>query len=292
MEKHLVFVIFIWELALAGCTPNIQKHTGYNNYGQIAFGNGTFVLTGLIRGGPQDSRSIIFVSKDGKRWTRLIREENLQNVIFIDESFYITTLSDVSLKSSDGLSWQEVKKEPFHKYSVIRGKDVFLCLETRPSGAKESCKSRLYSSKDLQTWKSTVNRVDFRDVAFGRGRYVGIANSYYRQGQSFRLAPKVYSTSDIHGKWALNYGGPVSNQLYALTYGSGMFIAVGYKYEYDDSDVEMIVSLDGINWRKVDSGIKISLYDIAFGNDLFIAVGRYGVFSSKDNGKSWKRISF
>jgi hypothetical protein len=62
----------------------------------------------------------------------------------------------------------------------------------------------------------------------------------------------------------------VSTNLRAVTYGNGLFVAVG------DSGV-VITSSDGITWTSRTSGVNNILYGITYGNGLFVAVGNSGV---------------
>jgi hypothetical protein len=71
------------------------------------------------------------------------------------------------------------------------------------------------------------------------------------------------------------------------------------------SDARTVISSGGISWKSIDSDIEDTIYDIAYGNDVFVAVGghyrktgriallefsnknRCIIFTSR-NGTSWK----
>jgi hypothetical protein len=54
----------------------------------------------------------------------------------------------------------------------------------------------------------------------------------------------------------------------------------------------ILTSLDGISWTKRHSGTSEYLYEVTFGNGLFVSVGESGTILTSTNRKSWtKRIS-
>jgi hypothetical protein len=71
---------------------------------------------------------------------------------------------------------------------------------------------------------------------------------------------------------------PTGNTLYAITYGNGQFLAVGQLGT-------IATSTDGVNWMLHQSGVKSDLRGIAYGDDLFVAVGDSIVTSS--DGVTW-----
>ncbi len=80
------------------------------------------------------------------------------------------------------------------------------------------------------------------------------------------------------------WGGRVSNttqDLYALTYGNGKYVAVGRA---------ITTSSDGITWSVAEASAPNVLESVAFGNNMFVAVGTNGtngvVYTSAD-GSSW-----
>jgi len=56
--------------------------------------------------------------------------------------------------------------------------------------------------------------------------------------------------------------------LRGVTYGNGIFVAVGY-------DI-ILTSTDGVTWTKQTSGTSKELRGVTFGNNTFVAVGLNG----------------
>lgn len=108
---------------------------------------------------------------------------------------------------------------------------------------------------------------------------------------SFLYTPHMFFNYD--------YGSVYFN---AIAYGNGTYIAVG-------SEGSIIRSTDGVYWKLVEStantskivkgfdldpnpsgNISDELVDVAFGNNIFIAVGEAGAYASWDNGLTWDKL--
>jgi hypothetical protein len=74
----------------------------------------------------------------------------------------------------------------------------------------------------------------------------------------------------------------LGNPLYAVTYGNGLFVAVG-------RDGAILTSPDGVNWTARTSGTSNWLEGVAYGNGLFVAVGQGGTILTSPDGVSWTR---
>ena len=73
---------------------------------------------------------------------------------------------------------------------------------------------------------------------------------------------------------------PTSENLNAVAFGAGRFVAVG------DKGV-IISSLDGTDWVKETSPVSLTLEDVVFGNELFVAVGRNQLVVTSPDGQQW-----
>jgi hypothetical protein len=72
---------------------------------------------------------------------------------------------------------------------------------------------------------------------------------------------------------------PQGNNLNAVTYGAGLFVAVG-------ESGAIVTSSNGIDWRNQNSGTS-TLRAVAYGDGLFVAVGDDGVILSSTTGVHW-----
>lgn len=68
--------------------------------------------------------------------------------------------------------------------------------------------------------------------------------------------------------------------LYDLTWGNGLYIAVG-------TQGNMVSSSDAVTWTKQVLDTDNNLYSIAYGNNQFIAVGYNGTILSSPDGETW-----
>ena len=72
---------------------------------------------------------------------------------------------------------------------------------------------------------------------------------------------------------------PTGNNLSAVTYGNGHFVAVG--------NGDTLTSADGLSWVGQQPGIGAFGAGIVYGNGKFVAVGMYGSISTSADGVNW-----
>ena len=90
------------------------------------------------------------------------------------------------------------------------------------------------------------------------------------------------SNADPLDHWHLRNPLPTSNLLYGVTYGNGIFVAVG--------DIGTIItSPEGEIWTIRNSGTSDHLRGIGFGNNIFVAVGFNGTILTSPNGVTWTK---
>lgn len=76
---------------------------------------------------------------------------------------------------------------------------------------------------------------------------------------------------------------PISETLYGVTYGQGLFVAVG-------TSGAILTSPTGLEWRDQESGTSASLQAVAAGGGKLVAVGSSGTIVSSVDGKrgAWR----
>ena len=89
------------------------------------------------------------------------------------------------------------------------------------------------------------------------------------------------ASADALDNWHWRNPLPDGNDLKGLAYGNGLFVAVG-------SYGTIVTSTDKITWIKRSTDSIYNLFDVAFGDGKFVAVGDSTILSSVD-GKSWVR---
>jgi uncharacterized repeat protein (TIGR02543 family) len=90
-------------------------------------------------------------------------------------------------------------------------------------------------------------------------------------------------TSEDGITWTNQYSN-TNNYLVDVAYGEGQFVAVGI-------GGTVVTSNDGISWTPQASGVTNTLSGIAYGNGVYIAVGTNGMIVSSDAGVSWTNAS-
>ena len=92
------------------------------------------------------------------------------------------------------------------------------------------------------------------------------------------------SYSDPLDNWHWRSPVPTGNDLAAVTYGNGIFVAVG-------GAGTILTSPDGVTWTQRVSGDYTLLNAVTHGNGTFIAVGENGTILTSQDGVTWTKIS-
>jgi len=72
----------------------------------------------------------------------------------------------------------------------------------------------------------------------------------------------------------------IAADLFGITYGNGLFVAVGYAGT-------ILASADGVAWTNEISGFSGDLHGVGYGNGTFVAVGRSGTILTSLDGAHW-----
>jgi hypothetical protein len=82
--------------------------------------------------------------------------------------------------------------------------------------------------------------------------------------------------------WTWRNPQPARFEMHAVTYGAGVYAAVGY-------EGAAATSIDGINWTIRSTGTQTELRGIAYGGGQFVAVGEFGEILASPNAINWVR---
>ena len=127
-------------------------------------------------------------------------------------------------------------------------------------------------ANDITDWQAASPSAGFRGMAFGNGIFVGTFSLIY------------YSTDGITWNTV-----PTGFSVEYVTFGNGLFVAVGYANVSGVLTSFIATSSNGINWTARTPSEAMWFQDIAFGNGLFVAVARAGtnrIMTSPD-GITW-----
>ena len=126
-----------------------------------------------------------------------------------------------------------------------------------------------YSSDNGSSWDNGTSGTtrEFYEIAYGDNTFVAV-------GQSGRHSYSSNNgTSWDNGTWS------DTDHVTGVEFGNNIFIG--------SSSTNLTKSTDnGANWTPIGAGLKV--YDVAFGNSIFVACGAEGaIVTTSDNGSSW-----
>jgi photosystem II stability/assembly factor-like uncharacterized protein len=203
---------------------------------RVIYGNELFVIIG--------EEGIILTSPVGAIWSNQIFSQtyNCVNIIYANGMFVIVGSGGTIVTSSNGINWEERTSTVSDKLSSIAyGKEIFVC-----SGYY----GIILTSHDGSTWtQATTNTTgSFHKVVYGNEMFEAIgANGIFTSQDGFN--------------WELRKSGEVSE----ITYGDYKFVAL--------QGTDTLTSSDGITWHSGSKSGTATWYDVAYGNNLYVAVG-------------------
>ena len=163
------------------------------------------------------------------------------------------------------------------------------------------------TADDDDTTTTTRTYYDLNGITFGNNTFVAVGER-----------GTVRYSSDNGSSWDNGTSG-TTRELYEIAFGSNSFVAVGergrHSYSSNNgtswdngtwSDTDHVTGVEfgnntfigssstnltkstdnGANWNLIGAGLKV--YDVAFGNSIFVACGAEGaIVTTSDNGSSW-----
>ncbi len=267
----------------------------------VTYGNGLFVAVGASRTGADDLVLVptIFTSPDGATWTQrtapveaglLSRLYGVThgNGTFVAVGHYFTddtmaTSSPVVLTSPDGVTW--TRRTPPGGNRALAGagygNGTFVAVGyDRSIKLWEPDVPVLLTSPDGETWtQQTVPPQiggvlnGLSSVTYGNGLFVAAGYNY--DNVSGRTVPTIF-TSPNGAAWTQRTLPTIQTGavLRSVTYGNGVFAAVGGNDYYGGFVPIVLFSPNGATWTQVTmTDQRRPLSGITYGNDMFVAVG-------------------
>jgi len=134
--------------------------------------------------------------------------------------------------------------------------------------------SQIGTNNDITDWNGVSVTNGYRDIAFGNGVFVGTFGPF-----------RAYSYNGIN--WVES--SPVGWQAEYVTFGNGLFVAVGYADVSGVLTSFIYTSINGIAWTSRTPSEAMSFRKVTFANGLFVAVADFGtnrIMTSPD-GITW-----
>jgi hypothetical protein len=220
----------------------------------ITYGQGKFVAVGGVGG--------ILISRDGVRWERRNRGSipNLFSVAYLNGVFYcvgggVGNASGSIYKSLDGINWSlQLFTNGAYFGGIAYGDGTYI------TGGSAGIILRSYDGNIWET-ENTGRALDVRQLIYAGGQFVAAA-------AGFRTGGILISPNGRN--WTAPYTGD-DNYMQGVTYGNGLYVAVGGDWLQAAAPGIIITSSDGTNWTRRTAGIQGVVTGIAYGKGLYVA---------------------
>lgn len=227
-----------------------------DNWWAPAFGAGTFVTVAYGGGGAGGQNAA--TTTNGVTWTgRTLPSVQQWNAVAFGNSTFVAISNapanapgNIAATSPTGTTWtSRTMPSSALWYSIAYGNGVFVALSQSSAAA---------TSPDGITWTARTFPVSsgYPYIAFGNGIFVAI---------SYPTGTVYTSTDGITWTQRLQVN-PVNKYGTTLTFGNGIFLAVG-------AYGTVFTSTDGINWINWPTASTASLAGAAYGAGVFCAIG-------------------
>jgi hypothetical protein len=238
-------MVITWTLQTLSIAANFKLNS-------VAYGNGLFVAVGQLGN--------VWSSPDGINWTQQISgtTTTLTSVCFGDGKFVACRTSNQIFQSTNnGINWTiTTLSSTFNKSwtSIAYGSGYYVAVAAGGGSM---------TSQDGTTWSlsNTLPSQIWLSVAYG---LVGGVPTFVAVSTTSSLQNIAYST-DGGSNWTLisTRPGSASNTFNSITFGNGLFVAVGYDF--------IITSPNGFTWTNASGYSSVSYNAIAYGNGYFVA---------------------
>jgi hypothetical protein len=235
-------------------TDNSLKSIVYNGKQYVAVGDEGTLIT----------------SDDAVSWTKQDSVATIWDVSFGKGHFVAVGDAGRILTSEDGLKWQRRSSGTTGVlYCIAYGNERFIAAGSL---------GQIVNSSDGITWDKPIRPTGttFRKLIFAKDQFIAIGddNKIYFSANGIAWKKKDLGTDAYN-----------ADSFLGIAFGNGQLITVGTSARTVESTI--LTSADFNSWKRRTYDLVESLIDIAYGNNMFVAVGYDGaIFSSRD-GSEW-----
>ena len=138
-----------------------------------------------------------------------------------------------------------------------------------------------YFSSGIDSLITEAIEISFTTRTSGFGS-LGIYGVTYGDGLYLAVGQSGAMTTSSDGiTWTSRTSGFGSTIIYGVTYGDGLYVAVG-------RDGKLTTSPDGTTWTSRTSGFgSTDIWGVTYGDGLYVAVGRDGKLTTSPDGATW-----
>jgi hypothetical protein len=276
----------------------------------INYGSNEFVAVGII--------GAMFTSPDGTNWSPVIAGtmEDLWSVAYGTNGYVVVGSDGTLVTSPDGNSWTLTQIPT----NVISGQNLTAIVFATNKYVAVGQYGAVLTSPDGITWTNHANPASMNGnnldgICYGDGIFVAVGGTTQTSPDgihwttrdnvsAYNLTSIIYAnslfvaaggdgtivTSPYAVGWTRRAAFGNTDNLLAVTFGKNEFVAVGgdlnpttqYYGAYT-----IWTSLDGVNWTRRATIADIWLDGVAYGSNVFVAVGYNGLILSSFDGFTW-----
>lgn len=235
---------------------------------QVAYGNGTYFIAGLISQ----------YSTDALTWTSV--SNDFTGVAFGDGIFVGVRSRGSIAVSTDGAHWTTVQtngsSEDLLAAGYAHGKYV-------AGGANGVLHTSTTGTNWARQSSSLTHLGPLYGATYAKNQLLIVVGHGVRSPSGLVEQHPILTSSDGRA-WARQSPGEGLTGFSgyaAVTYGKGMYVAA--------AGFGVSLSTNGINWTNRATGLYGQHFGIAYGNDLFVVVGSRGSIGTSSDGITWKQ---
>ena len=259
-----------------------RSSSSVDQWGSIAYGNGTYVAVGFDGGVMTSTNGISWTTRNtgitNRSWSSITYGEGIFVAVSWGEcgdGFQDPCPMDGAgiMTSPDGIAWTSIAAPAQESWiGIAYGNSTFVAVSYSGTG------NRVMTSPDGTTWTLRTSAADneWLAVAYGNGTFVAVSKT----GTGNRVM-----TSPDGVTWTLQ-SSAADNSWGSIAYGNGIFVAVSST----GSGNRVMTSPDGVTWTLQSSAADNEWQGITYGNGIFVAVSSTGsgnrVMTSPD-GVTW-----
>lgn len=258
--------IMTFALLLSGCPKNEPK-----DYSTL-----------YAVGGPEnttlyDVGYTIVSSSDGVNWDRVFSDKyaNTLNAISYGGNRYLAVGDDVySVTSTNGKNWSPISgPSGGSAHDIIYANDKFIVI------GEAGMLATLHPDSTNWLYPNTGASVySLNGIVHARNKLVVVGGEESNTGM-------IMTSSDSGNTWSLPELIVGKRYLNDITYGKGLFVAVGHK------TILISGTADPDSWKTIDFShfnLAPNFHAVAYSNGVFVAVGEQGRIFTSSNGEIWQ----
>lgn len=266
-------------------SASIWKDAGTIQEGNIKnaiYGNGTYICLAFTK--TNANKANIYSSKDLSTWNKRLELDTYGligfNVFFLNGMFFCFSLkNDYSVidvyKSQDGIEWNKTAEIVWEgnpnnstpKQAVYANGRYIISIHV----------ATLTSSDGYEWKKNDMGKVPTGEILYGNGVFIVVTHPSNNVVSAINWSEngEIWTQGIVNGKWE-------EDRIYniSVTFDSDKFVAIAT--ESDDTLLYMIMSTDGKTWNHVNFNGSNNVYNIVYGNGVYVCGIYNGIIWSED----------